>query len=64
MMILPIDATKQVLYINLELLENGVTEGLIEMDPDTYDTLMDVLLEDERYEDMCLWRDNRKFLVS
>jgi hypothetical protein len=63
-MILPIDTTKQVLYINLELLENGVTEGLIEMDPDTYDTLMDVLLEDERYEDMCLWRDNRKFLVS
>lgn len=64
MMVLPIDTTKQVLYINLELLENGVTEGLIEMDPDTYDTLMDVLLEDERYEDMCLWRDNRKFLVS
>ncbi len=64
MMILPIDTTKQVLYINLELLENGVTEGLIEMDPDTYDTLMNVLLEDERYEDMCLWRDNRKFLVS
>lgn len=63
-MVLPIDTTKQVLYINLELLENGVTEGLIEMDPDTYDTLMDVLLEDERYEDMCLWRDNRKFLVS
>ncbi len=63
-MILPIDTTKQVLYINLELLENGVTEGLIEMDPDTYDTLMDVLLEDERYEDMCLWRDSRKFLVS
>ncbi len=64
MMILPIDTTKQVLYINLELLVNGVTEGLIEMDPDTYDTLMNVLLEDERYEDMCLWRDNRKFLVS
>lgn len=63
-MILPIDTTKQVLYINLELLVNGVTEGLIEMDPDTYDTLMNVLLEDERYEDMCLWRDNRKFLVS
>lgn len=63
-MILPIDTKLQVLYINLELLVNGVTEGLIEMDPETYDMMMDYMKGEERYEDMCLWRDNRDFLVS
>jgi len=64
MMIIPIDTTLQVLFIDLELLENGVTEGLIEMDPETYDTMMDYLLLEERYGDMCLFRDNKKYLVS
>jgi hypothetical protein len=64
MIVLPIDTKLQVLYINLELLENGVTEGLIEMDPETYDMMMDYMEGEERYEDMCLFRDNYKFLVS
>jgi hypothetical protein len=64
MMIIPIDTKLQVLYIDLELLENGVTEGLIEMDPETYDMMMEYLLEEQRFEDMCLFRDNKEYLVS
>ena len=63
-MIIPVDIKKQVLSINLELLESNITDGLIEMDPETYDMMMDFLVEEERYEDMCLFRDNKEHLVS
>jgi hypothetical protein len=64
MMIIPYDATRQVLRINLESLSEGKLDELILMDPETFDMMMDMLIEEERFEDCVLFRDNKQHFVE
>ena len=64
MMIIPYDATRQVLRINLENLSEGKLDELILMDPETFDMMMEMLIEEERFEDCALFRDNKQHFVE
>jgi hypothetical protein len=53
-----------IIECNIESIKMGDKDGLITIDNETFNMGLDYLLEQERYEDCCILRDNKDMFIG